>query len=249
MSHTSPLIEVCVDSTESAQIAERAGADRIVLVDGMVEGGTTPSAGMISVCRKNINTPILVMIRPRSSDFCYSDAEFEAMKYDIEMAKSLGAYGVVLGVLTKEGAVDIERTKILVNCARPLQVTFNRAFDVCQDPNQALEDLISLGVQRVMTSGQAETAYDGMDMIAKLVERAKGRITIVACAGIHERNIKKILAQTGAIDAHVSLYETYPSTMTHRRAEIYMGGAVSGSPYQRRGTSEEKIRKIMNNAH
>ncbi|MGH9764286.1 MAG: copper homeostasis protein CutC, partial [Blastocatellia bacterium] len=147
-------IEVCVDTVESAIAAQRGGADRIELCGNLIEGGITPSIGAIEMVRKNLSIPLHVVIRPRGGDFLYSDIDFEVMKRDIELVKWLGADGVVFGVLTPRAAVDVERTEDLIARARPLSVTFHRAFDMTRDPYQSLDDLIALGVNRVLTSGQ-----------------------------------------------------------------------------------------------
>ena len=151
-------IEICVDSAEGVAAAERGGADRVELCDNLLEGGTTPSAGCIKLARKLSRILIHVIIRPRGGDFFYSDTEMEVMREDIRIAKSLGADGVVIGCLTRGGAVDIPKTQALLAEARPMKVTFHRAFDMCQDPRRALEDLATLGIERVLTSAAVNAA-------------------------------------------------------------------------------------------
>src|SRR5688572_20212403 len=147
-------MEVCSDSVEGARAAQQGGAQQVELCDNLIEGGTTPSAGTIAVARQQLDIELNVMIRPRGGDFCYSELEFEVMKYDIQQARQLGANGVVIGLLNGDGSVDRERTEALVKLARPLRVTFHRAFDMSRDPQTALETLIELGLDRVLTSGQ-----------------------------------------------------------------------------------------------
>src|SRR3954453_3038162 len=196
------VIEVCVDSVESAMAAERGGADRVELCDNLLEGGTTPSAGAIAVARARLGLKLQVIIRPRGGDFCYSEVEFAVMQHDIAQAKQLGADGVVIGLLTSQGEIDIERTRALIELARPLSVTFHRAFDMARDPYRALEDLIGLGVDRILTSGQEPSVIEGLDLIAELVQRAGERVIIMPGGG-SERNIKKVVARSGVREVHV----------------------------------------------
>ena len=168
------LVEACVDSVESARAAERGGADRLELCDNLVEGGTTPSAGMIAECRTHVRIPIYVMIRPRGGDFLYSPVELEVMVRDIALARELGADGVVFGMLTNAGKVDRKRTARFVNLSYPLDVTFHRAIDVSRDPLEALEVLVDAGVDRVLTSGGAAKALAGSRVIAAMVKFLEG---------------------------------------------------------------------------
>src|ERR1051326_932728 len=171
-------VEICVDSAAGAFAAQCGGADRVELCDNLLEGGTTPSAGAIKVARRGLKIGLQVIIRPRGGDFLYDADEMEVMREDIRMAKDLGADGVVLGCLTAVGDIDQARTLELIQCARPLNVTFHRAFDMCRDPQQGLEDLIQLGVDRVLTSGQDSSCLEGMDLIAALQKQARGRIIV-----------------------------------------------------------------------
>src|SRR5438045_8217901 len=178
------LVEACVDSVESALAAARGGAHRIELCASLVEGGTTPSAGTLAVCRARLDIPIFVLIRPRGGDFLYSAAELAVMLEDIRRAKQAGAHGVVTGVLRADGAIDVDRTGDVIAAPRPLHVTFHRAFDVCRDASRALEALVALGVERVLGRGQAATAPEGADMIARLVRQAAGRIGVLPGGGV-----------------------------------------------------------------
>ena len=179
--HPIPL-EVPIDSIESALAAQAGGASRVELCANLLEGGTTPSAGMIAAVRRGISLDLMVMIRPRGGDFCYSDAEVDVMAHDIRVAKESGADGIALGLLRPDGSVDSERTRALIASARPLKVTFHRAFDMTNDPYRALDDLIGLGIERVLTSGLESSALEGLDLIA--VSGAAGR-------GAHHRGARR----------------------------------------------------------
>ncbi|XP_072883069.1 copper homeostasis protein cutC homolog isoform X2 [Hemitrygon akajei] len=174
------LMEVCVDSVESAISAERGGASRIELCSSLVEGGVTPSIGLLQVVKQYVKIPVFAIVRPRGGDFLYTDSEIEVMKADIKMAKASGANGIVFGVLTEDGRVNCEVCLDLIAESRPLPVTFHRAFDMVHDPSTALECLISLGFDRVLTSGCDSTALEGLPTLKHLVEQAKQRIIVVA---------------------------------------------------------------------
>ena len=236
-------IEVCVDSVESAIAAEQGGADRVELCDNLLEGGTTPSAGAIEVARKQLKLGLHVIIRPRGGDFCYSDLEFEVMKRDIEVAKQLNADGVVIGILRPDGAIDTERTRTLMELARPLSVTFHRAFDMTCDPFQTLEDLIELGVNRILTSGQAFSVLEGLDLIGELVKKAGDRIIIMPGGGA-ERNIKKVVECCGVKEVHVIGPKVIESSMKYRRHHVFMGGELRPPEYTCMSTDPEKIKLL-----
>jgi copper homeostasis protein len=236
-------IEVCVDSVESAIAAGQGGADRIELCDNLLEGGTTPSAGTIELARNHLKLGLQVIIRPRGGDFCYSDIEFEVMKRDIELAKEVGADGVVIGILRPDGMVDMERTGSLIELARPLNVTFHRAFDMTRDPYQALEDLIALGADRVLTSGQAFSVLEGLDLIAELVKKAGDRVIIMPGGGA-ERNITKVVEYCGVKEVHVIGSKTIESSMQYRNDRVFMGGELRPPEYIRMSTDSEKIRTL-----
>ena len=237
------VIEVCVDSVESAMAAEQGGADRVELCDNLLEGGTTPSAGAIAVARQRLGIKLHVIIRPRGGDFCYSDVEFEVMKRDIELARQLGADGVVIGILTAEGDVDTARTRELIALARPLSVTFHRAFDMARDPFAALEDLVALGVDRILTSGQEPSVIEGLDMIAELARRAGERVIIMPGGGT-ERNVAKVVAQAGVREVHVASTIGVASPMRFRNQRVFMGGELRPPEFTRFTTDPEKIRRL-----
>ena len=227
------LVEVCVDSIESAIAAQKGGGGRIELCDNLLEGGTTPSAGMIELARRHLNIPVNVIIRPRGGDFCYSELEYEVMRHDIITAKQLGASGVVIGVLQPDGAIDTERTLALVALARPMSVTFHRAFDMARDPHGSLETLIGLGIDRLLTSGQEKSALEGLDLITELVRKAAERIIVMPGGGIHERNAARIVSQSKAREIHVTARMTVESSMRYRETRAFMGGDLRPAEFSR----------------
>ena len=234
-------IEVCIDSVASAINAERGGAQRVELCDNLFEGGTTPSAGCIAVVRQQIAIGLQVIIRPRGGDFLYDDLEFAMMKHDIQVAKDQGADGVVIGLLTPQGRIDRDRTHQLIELARPMNVTFHRAFDMTADPFQALDDLIELGVERILTSGQKATAWEGVSLIEELVKRAADRVIIMPGGGINEGNIAALVQQTKVSECHVSGRKTINSGMEHRNYDAFMGGVLRFPEYERKITDAERI--------
>jgi copper homeostasis protein len=237
------IIEVCVDSVESAIAAQNGGADRVELCDNLIEGGTTPSDGAIAIARERLSIKLHVIIRPRGGDFCYSDLEFEIMKRDILRCKELHADGVVIGILTPDGDIDIPRSRELVELARPLQVTYHRAFDMARNAHQALEDVIATGADRLLTSGQEPSVIEGLDLISELVQLAGDRIVIMPGCGT-ERNMKKAVALSGASEFHVTGFGTIESPMRYRNPRIYMGGALYPPEYARQVTDAAKIREL-----
>jgi len=238
------VLEVCADSVESAVAAQRGGAHRIELCSGLVEGGTTPSSGLISTVRSRVSIPICVMVRPRGGDFCYGNDDFETMEQDALTAKQLGADGVVLGILKEDGCVDVERTRHLANLARPLTVTFHRAFDMSRDLRESLEATIAAGVHRVLTSGGEQRVEDGASKVKELSKAAAGRISIMAGGGITESNAHRVIAATGICELHASAAVSVSSSMRHRNDKISMG-AIKGREYQRAVVVEEKVRRLL----
>lgn len=209
------LFEVCANSLQSAIAAQLGGADHIELCSQLDAGGITPSAATIKLAVEQLDIPVYVLIRPRSGDFCYDDHDFELMKEDILFTKSLGAAGVVIGMLLPNGDIDVKRTSELVKLARPLAVTFHRAFDRACDPLSALEDVISTGADRILTSGQAATAIEGKDLLKTLVEKANRRITILAGAGINPVNVSEIINYTKVNEVHASCSVNLQSIMEY----------------------------------
>jgi copper homeostasis protein len=244
MANPGVLVEACIDSVPSALAAQEGGAGRVELCDNLIEGGTTPSAGTIAACRARLRVPVFVMIRPRGGDFFYSSVEYDVMRRDIDHAHALGAQGVVLGLLRPDGSVDRERTRSLREAARPLPVTFHRAFDVACDADAALDVLIDLGVERVLTSGQAPTAPEGADLIARLVDRSAGRITILAGCGIDDTNVRELVARTGVREVHVRGTSPVRSGMAHRNPRVSFRSAVDGDDSVLEVTDAARIRAI-----
>lgn len=216
-------MEVCANSVASALAAQKGGATRIELCDNLAEGGTTPSYSQIALAKKLLNIKVYIIIRPRGGDFLYSDLEFEAMKADIKVCKSLNCDGVVLGILKADGSIDRERSGELVALAKPMGVTFHRAFDMCNDLNQGLEDIISIGCERVLTSGGESSAITGALTISKLIEQANGRIIVMPGAGITLHNIAELIRVSGAIEFHGSAKAPVKSRMQFENTKIIKG--------------------------
>jgi copper homeostasis protein len=208
-------LEVIGFNIESCIIAQAAGAHRIELCDNPGEGGTTPSYGFIQAARKNLQIDLYPIIRPRGGDFLYSDAEFEAMKADVKICKKLGCDGVVTGILNADGTVDKERCKQLAALAYPLGVTFHRAFDRVKDASQALEDIIKIGCERILTSGLLPNALEGADTIASLIKQADERIIIMPGSGVRSDNIIELAKKTGAVEFHTSARMNIESKMNY----------------------------------
>ena len=226
-------IEICANSVESAIMAQQGGAHRVELCAGIPEGGTTPSIGEIVMAGLELKeTKLHVIIRPRGGDFCYSDMEQSIMKTDIQLADN-SADGFVFGCLTPEGNVDKEAMKPLIENTNGKSVTFKRAFDMCRDPFQALEDIIELGCDRLLTSGQQTTAEQGISLIKQLVEQAAGRIIIMPGCGVNPQNIRKIAEETGATEFHFSGRKAIESLMRYRNPKVSMGGTVHIDEYSR----------------
>ncbi len=239
------IIEVCVDSVESAVAAEKGGAQRVELCCALLEGGLTPSAGAIALARKQLGIGLNVIIRPRGGDFLYTDSEHEIMLQDVDSAKALGADGVVIGVLTASGEVDAARTRELAERARPMSVTFHRAFDMTRDPRAALESLIALGIDRVLTSGQEESAMEGLDLLRELVARAGDRIVVMVCGNLTERNIEKVARETKAKELHITGFVDVESGMNFRNPRVYMGGLLRPPEYTRAVASADRIAALI----
>ena len=240
-----PIIEICLESVESVIAAEKGGADRVELCSDLFEGGLTPTIGTVKTALKKSNIKINAMIRPRGGDFCYSDEEFEVMKEDIKAFKETGINGIVFGILTPEGDIDVKRSKEIIELARPLAVTFHRAFDMTRDPYKSLEELIELGVDRVLTSGQEATVPEGADLLEELVQIAGDRIIVMPGCGITERNFPKIRDKIKAKEYHIYLpYET-ASKMKFHPGHIYMGGLLRQSEFTITHTSSSRVSDVM----
>lgn len=237
-------VEVCVFSIESCINAQRAGAHRVELCSGLYEGGTTPSQGLIQRARSVLSIQLYVMIRPRGGDFCYDDDELEVMRLDILAAKKCGADGVVFGLLKPNGQVDHERTKELVELAKPMGVTFHRAMDVAADPFDALEAIIASGAERILTSGQLNTAVEGKELIQQLVEKANGRIEIMAGSGVNADNAL-LLAETGVNALHLTGKAVRRGAMLYQKEGVSMASGLPADEHEIIYTNEANVKQLL----
>ncbi len=236
------IIEICANSAQSCVEAEAGGASRVELCAGIPEGGTTPSYGEIRTAQAlTSHIDINVIIRPRGGDFLYTEAETQSMLADIELCKQLGVHGVVFGCLTPEGDIDVPLMRRLKEAAGTLSVTCHRAFDVCRDPFRALEELIELGCDRILTSGQKADAVQGIPLIAELVKRAAGRIIIMPGCGVRANNIAQIETATGAKEFHTSARRVVYSQMTYRNEEVPMGSSAVTSEFETVQTDRREV--------
>ncbi len=242
--------EIAVESINSVKlIQENRVADRIELCDNLLVGGTTPSAGLIQQSRRLSDLPLMILIRPRPGDFYYSETEFEVMFSDIMFAKIAGADGIVTGILKLDGQVDRNRMAKIIDVARPMEITFHRAIDMTPDPVEALDVLSELGINRVLTSGQKASVWDGRENIRKLVDHAKGQgVSVMAGGGVNERNVQNLIEETGVTEVHASARGRVESKMTFRRDEMSMASPIALNEYQWLETSQEaafRIRKQL----
>ncbi|MGA0845818.1 MAG: copper homeostasis protein CutC [Luteolibacter sp.] len=236
------MLEICIDCVASARAAAEGGADRVELCANLPEGGTTPSAGMIRAVRDVFAGGLMVIIRPRGYDFLYSADEMQVMLHEIEIARELGADGVVIGCLQADGTVDHEANSRLIDAAGPLDITFHRAFDMTRDLNEALNALIGLGIGRVLTSGGKPDVPSGIETISKLVGQADDRISIMPGGGLTEDNIGEMVRQCGVHEAHLSARHAVASRMKFINHECFMGTYSRTNEYEWRESSAEKIR-------
>lgn len=236
-------MEVCVESVVSAVNAEKGGAVRIELCANLIDGGTTPSLGLVRRVQCHVTIPIMIMIRPRGGDFCYSEEEFETMKEDIEIFKKESVDGFVLGILNIDGSIDKERCTLLLKLCSPRLVTFHRAFDMTANPFSTLETLISIGFSRVLTSGQGRTAFQGLDLITKLVNQASGRIIVMPGGGISIDNLETILQVSGTTEFHGSASVVKDSDMQYRNESISMGLSPD---YSLKVTDIDTVSRLVN---
>jgi copper homeostasis protein len=216
-------LEICADSVDSAAAAESGGAQRVELCSALIEGGLTPSLGLIRAVRARVGIGVHVMIRPRGGDFLYSADEMAIMREDIALAAECAVDGVVLGLLTASGDVDVDRTRELVELARPMEVTFHRAIDMSHDLESALEDVIRTGADRVLTSGGEQTAMQGRRRIRRLVQAAEGRIRVMAGGGVRPENVLELIQETAAAEFHSALRTMTPSPVEQQVRSIHLG--------------------------
>jgi copper homeostasis protein len=236
--NTKRIFEVCAFNIQSAIIAERAGAARVELCDNPIEGGTTPSYGTIRQTREKVSILLYPILRPRSGNYFYDDDEFEIIRKDIGICKELGCDGISVGIQTIDSQIDVERLKKIVEWASPMGVTCNRAFDAAPDPLSALEDIISTGCERILTSGQAEGAPMAGRLLGQLVQQAGDRIIIMPGAGINSGNIRQLVKESGAREYHGSARKILPNPVTYLNRKIADYGNVYIS-------DEEEVRKII----
>jgi len=237
------LIEICANSFTSAQNAQLAGASRIELCQDLELGGTTPSAACIQMVSEQLSIKTNVLIRPRAGDFCYTKSEFEIIKREIEFCKLHNINGVVIGILLKDGHIDVNRVRELVHLARPMEITFHRAFDFVPNPFFALEQLIKLNIDTVLTSGQRQSAIEGKQVVKELVKKANGRINILAGAGINISNVEELVHFTNIQQIHLSAKKTIKSTFNPPIGLSLNKGEVSELDYLE--SDEQKIIEIV----
>lgn len=236
------ILEACVDSVESALAAARGGASRLELCGSLIIGGVTPNPWLFQEIRKHTDIRIHVLIRPRFGDFCYTEEEFILIREAVKEFKKLGAEGVVIGCLKPDGTLNMEQMKILMEEAGDMSVTLHRAFDVCADPYETMEQAISLGIDTILTSGQKNVCALGADLLKELVEKSAGRLTIQAGSGVNAEVIREVHKKTGAAAFHMSGKKTLDSAMTYRKEGVNMG-LPSLSEFEVWRTDEEEIRK------
>ncbi len=241
-----PILEVCAGSLASALEAQAGGAFRVELCDNLYEGGTTPSFGTIATVRKMLQIRLHVIIRPRGGDFLYSDGEYDIIKQDVIQCKEMGVDGIVIGFLTPDGRIDIERTRGIVTLAAPLSVTFHRAFDMTRDPFEALDDVKQTGIHRILTSGQKNSAIDAVPLIRELISRAGDRLIIMPGGGLTEHNIMVFHGQVQAREYHATLRSEINSKMTFRRPDVFMGGLPQIPEFTIKQTDETRVRDFVN---
>jgi len=234
------IIEIATTDFTTTKSAVEGGADRIELCAALTEGGTTASYGTIRKCRETFDVQLFPIIRTRSGDFFYTDAEFDIMMNDAKLCKELGCDGIVIGLLDTNGDIDLKRTAKLIESVYPLEVTFHRAFDRCKDPFKAMEQLIEIGCQRILTSGQKPAAPDGIDLISQLVITSDERIIIMPGSGVRKENIRELATKTGAEEFHSSLRGTQRSKMEF----IHPAFAESAESYTNPSIDPEEVKAL-----
>ena len=235
-------LECCVDSVESAIAAKKGGADRLELCSALVIGGLSPSQALYRKIREQADIPIRVLLRPRFGDFCYTDYEHEILKEEVRSFRKLGADGIVIGTMKPDGTLKLEQMKELMEEAQGMTVTLHRAFDMCQDPFQTLEEAKRIGIHTILTSGQKNVCTEGMDLLKELVEQAQGKTEILVGGGVDASVLPVLAEKTKAKAFHMSGKVSIESEMQYRKQDVSMGVA-SVSEYEIWRTSEKRIRE------
>ena len=238
-------LEVSVEGVDGLLVAQENGANRVELCASVLEGGITPSIGIVRQALRMARIPVFVIVRPRGGDFLYSEAEFESMRQDIVTLKELGVPGVVTGCLTTDAQVDEQRTGELLHLARPMSFTFHRAFDMVRNQDRSLEVLVRQGVDRVLTSGQRATALDGLGNLKRLGEIARRRIIVMPCGSIRAANIAQVCRETGLWELHFAAHKQEASAMTYRNPSIAMGGTSQDHEYLKTVTDAKIVRATI----
>jgi copper homeostasis protein len=236
------IIEIATSDFITTKSAVGGGADRIELCANLAEGGTTPSFGTIKQCREAFDVLLYPIIRPRGGDFLYTNEEFAIMLQDVKLCKQLGSDGVVIGLLNADGTIDVKRTSMLIEAAYPLGITFHRAFDRCKDPFTALEQLIEIGCERILTSGQQPSVVDGVVLVSELQQKADERIIIMPGSGVRKENIKMLAEKTGCVEFHSSLRGKESSKMHF----IHPAFKDSTESYTNNAISPDEVRALRN---
>ena len=242
-------IEICTANLQSALNAQAAGADRIELCSHLGLGGTTPSAGLIRMACQSLHLPVQVLIRPRGGDFCYTQSELEVMRQDIRFCKAAGAKGVVIGVLNPDATIALSQMRHLVDLARPMEVTFHRAFDQTAEPVERLEELLRLGVDRLLTSGQKATAWEGRHLIRELVAQAGSRLTVMPGSGISADNLLQLREETGAMEFHLSARKRVASAFDASLTDLHFSPCTELPAFDRYESDPELLARVMALAH
>ncbi|MEV3924452.1 copper homeostasis protein CutC [Actinomadura coerulea] len=238
--------EICIDSVAGAVAAEKAGAHRVELCAALFDGGLTPTLGTVRAALAAVSSiRVHVIIRPRGGDFIFDEHEVAAMEHDVALVREAGAHGVVIGALTPEGTVDRPVVERLMAAAGGLPVTFHRAFDMAADPFGTLDVLAGLGVARVLTSGQDASALEGAPLIAELVRHAGDRVIVMPGGGVTDRNVARVVAETGAREIHFAALSEEPSPAVHRNPYPFMGGELRRPEYQRLVTTSGGIASVI----
>ncbi len=238
------LLEICCGSLDDALEAEGGGADRVELCSALFLGGLTPSLGTVIEAKAQLNIPVMVMIRPRGGGFCYTKAEMAVMEHDTALAVERGADGIVFGILNEDGTIDVDRCKRILKLSKGCQSVFHRAFDVTPDPFKALDQLVDLGVTRILTSGQEDTGPEGAPLIKRLIDYAGDRIEILPGGGIKPYNIQQVIQSTGCKQVHLAAWKSQHDASTQARPFVTFGGALRPPEDQYSVTDRSLVKRI-----